>query len=135
MSWHVRNRYLAPHASWLKGAAGEAFGEFGPFCASEHGPDHGDGRPSPPGDGLGRGDGRNEGSGTWAGRRCRPPRGTAGGPGRGWAPSGKAKDSGTRPVRCPLGWARGPMAPHSTSLPRLCFWAFSSKPLLNVTVG
>ena len=56
MSWHVRNRYLAPQASWLKGAAGEAFGEFGPFCASEHGPDHGDGRPSPPGDGLGRGD-------------------------------------------------------------------------------
>ena len=132
MSWHVRNRYLAPQASWLKGAAGEAFGEFGPFCASEHGPDHGDGRPSPPGDGLGRGDGQNEGSGTSAGRRCRPP------PGYSWWP-GRAAEAGIKRIwwrSRPLVVGCDPVPPSSVLsdhlLPRSCvFWLF----LANVTVG
>ena len=129
-----RNRHLAPQASHFKRGRGRPIFDFGAFRASGGAPDRPAGAPDPPGDGIGRGDGRNEGSGASAGRRCCPP------PEYSWWP-GRAAEAGIkriwRRIR-PLAVRFDPVPPSYVLsdhlLPRSCvFWLFPSKPLLNVS--
>jgi len=93
------NRHLAPQASHFKRGRGRPIFDFGAFRVSGGAPDRPAGAPDPPGDGIGRGDGRNEGSGASAGRRCRPP------PGYSWWP-GRAVEAGIkRVINGPMIWS------------------------------
>ena len=129
-----RNRHLAPQASHFKRGSGRPIFDFGAFRVSGGAPDRPAGAPDPPEDGIGRGDGRNEGSGASAGRRCCPP------PEYSWWP-GRAAEAGIkriwRRIR-PLAVRFDPVPPSYVLsdhlLPRSCvFWLFPSKPLLNVS--
>ena len=130
-----RNRHLAPQASHFKRGRGRPIFDFGAFRASGGAPTAQPAPPTPQAMESAEGMGGTKVRGLRLAAGVARPRGTAGGQGgrRKRALSGSGGEAGR------WWWVSTRFRPHpslaTTCSPAPVFLAFSSKPLLNVTVG